>query len=64
MATLTVTPIPPVNRRPTATPATVTARSGKPVPIVLAGRDVDGDPLTFRIVARPAHGTLSGTPRR
>ena len=62
MATLTVTPIPPVNRRPTATPATVTARSGKPVPIVLAGRDVDGDPLSFRIVARPAHGTLSGRP--
>lgn len=30
--------------------------------VVLAGQDVDGDALTFELVASPAHGVLSGTP--
>jgi hypothetical protein len=29
--------------------------------ITLSATDVDGDALTFRVVIRPAHGTLSGT---
>ncbi len=59
-ATVTIT-IRPVNDRPTAAPATVSAQSGTPVPVEIAGADVDGDALTFRIVTPPAHGTLSGT---
>src|SRR5208282_3267081 len=32
--------------------------------IVLAGTDVDGDTLTYKIATSPAHGTLHGTPPR
>jgi len=31
------------------------------VPVTLSGTDVDGDPLTFAIVASPTHGSLSGS---
>ena len=31
------------------------------IDIELDGQDFDGDPLTFRVVAQPVHGTLSGT---
>ena len=29
--------------------------------ITLTGSDVDGNPLTYSVVANPAHGTLTGT---
>jgi hypothetical protein len=37
------------------------ARSGKGYNVKLEARDADGDELTYRIVAEPKHGTLSGT---
>ncbi|MGA8276761.1 MAG: Ig-like domain-containing protein [Rhodanobacteraceae bacterium] len=39
------------------------ASNGTPVSMALVATDVDGDPLTLRIVSQPAHGTvgLSGT---
>lgn len=48
------------NRPPTATAGSATVRSGREVPIVLAGVDPDGDPLTFQIVDPPTRGTLTG----
>jgi hypothetical protein len=59
-AKVTIT-IQPVNDQPTAAPATVSAQSGKPVPVTIVGADVDGDALTFRVVTPPLHGTLSGS---
>ena len=60
--TFTVTDGAPANQPPVATPqALVTARDA-PLAIVLAATDADGDALTFRISAAPAHGTMSGTP--
>src|SRR5207248_3098223 len=55
--TLTVTS---VNHAPVAQDANMAAESGTPSTIVLAATDVDGNPLTYRIVSNPAHGTLSG----
>ncbi len=52
----------PVNDAPLATPQSVTAAEEASTAITLAGSDVDGDPLTFQIVAPPAHGALAGTP--
>ena len=37
------------------------AISGKAYRVKLEGRDFDGDTITYRIVAKPKHGTLSGT---
>jgi hypothetical protein len=54
--------ITPVNDVPQADPKTVTVESGKSVAVTLSGTDVDGDALTFAVVAAPASGTISGTP--
>jgi hypothetical protein len=60
-ATVTIT-VTPVNDPPVANPPpTVTALSGSPTPVTLAGSDVDGDSLTVVIVTPPAHGTVTGT---
>jgi hypothetical protein len=32
----------------------------KALPIVLAGTDADGDPLSYRVTGQPANGTLTG----
>ena len=37
------------------------AISGKEYNVKLEGRDFDGDTITYRLVAKPKHGTLSGT---
>jgi hypothetical protein len=37
------------------------AISGKEYNVKLEGRDFDGDTITYRIIAKPKHGTLSGT---
>ncbi len=63
--TITVTP---VNDAPVALNLSRTALAvapplvANPVPTTLAGSDVDGDALTFRVETQPAHGILSGTP--
>jgi LPXTG-motif cell wall-anchored protein len=58
-ATFEVTVTQP-NRPPTATAGSVATRQNRPVPIVLAGVDPDGDDLAFAIVEPPVTGTLSG----
>ncbi len=52
----------PVNDAPVAQAASVTIRGRTPTPLVLAGSDVEGSPLTFAVTQAPANGTLSGTP--
>jgi hypothetical protein len=48
------------NHEPLANEQSVELDEDTSVSITLAGSDQDGDPLTFRIVSTPAHGTLSG----
>jgi hypothetical protein len=52
----------PVNDPPTADDQSVSTPQDTPVPIILTGSDVDGDPLDFSIATPPLHGGLSGTP--
>ena len=49
-----------VNDPPVAVDATVIMLEDAPLDIVLKGRDVESDPLTYAVVSPPAHGTLSG----
>ena len=51
-----------VDDPPVASAQSVTVAAGASVPVVLAGSDVDGDPLVFAVATSPAHGTLSGAP--
>jgi hypothetical protein len=48
------------NRSPSANNATVSGTENMPLPIVLTGKDPDGDPLTFQILSPPVNGQLSG----
>jgi hypothetical protein len=48
------------NHAPEVKPLSVTTESGQTVEIVLLGSDQDGDALSYTIVERPAHGTLTG----
>jgi len=50
-----------VNDAPVASAQSVTTAEDTPKAITLAATDVEGDPLTYSIVAGPTHGTLSGT---
>lgn len=50
------------NQPPLATAQSITTEENTPVPVVLAGSDPDGNPVTCSVVAYPLHGTLSGTP--
>ncbi|HEY5422455.1 MAG TPA: Ig-like domain-containing protein, partial [Ilumatobacteraceae bacterium] len=59
-ATVSIT-VTPVNDVPTANAASVSTAEDTSVPVTLSGTDVDGDPLTFAIVASPTHGSLSGS---
>ncbi|MCG3205570.1 MAG: hypothetical protein KCHDKBKB_02292 [Elusimicrobia bacterium] len=52
----------PVNDEPVATSQSVSTLEDMPVNILLAGSDVEGDPLTYSVVEQPRQGTLSGTP--
>ena len=56
--TITVTP---ANQAPIANTQTVTAATAVAKNITLTASDADNDPLTYAIVAAPAHGTLTGT---
>ncbi len=50
----------PTNNPPTATPQSLTVGQGNPTPVVLAGNDPEGLPMTFSITGQPAHGQLTG----
>ena len=49
------------NTPPKAAASAVTTQEDTPVGITLAGTDRQGEPLTYTVVARPSHGSLSGT---
>ncbi|MEQ2007613.1 MAG: Ig-like domain-containing protein, partial [Limisphaerales bacterium] len=64
--TITNPPAPPPpftlpNRRPQAQPQCMLVALNTALPITLAGRDGDNDPLTFSITVAPTRGVLSGT---
>jgi hypothetical protein len=46
---------------PVAADQLVTTPEDTPVPVVLSATDPDAEPLTFVLVASPAHGTLTGS---
>ena len=48
-----------VNDAPVALPQVVSTPEDQNVTVVLAGQDVDADPMCFRVVAQPAHGSLA-----
>ncbi len=57
LVTIIVTP---VNDSPTALAQTIATPEDTALPITLAGQDVDGDTLSYEVLAGPANGTLSG----
>jgi VCBS repeat-containing protein len=59
-ATVSIT-VASVNHPPVANPQSVTTAQDTAKATTLTGSDVDGDALTYTIVAAPAHGTLTGT---
>jgi hypothetical protein len=50
-----------VNDAPVALGQSVTTDEDVPVAVVLEARDVEGDALTFAVLAPPTHGSLGGT---
>ena len=60
VATVAIT-VTPVNDAPKAVAQSVTTAEDTAVVIKLSGTDVEGDMLTFAIVAEPKNGTLTGT---
>lgn len=59
LATVSLT-VTPVNDAPVAEGQAVITDEDTAKAITLIASDVDGDPLTYRIVSAPAHGSLSG----
>ena len=59
-ATVTIT-VTPVNDAPVAQDITATTAEDTAVNITLIGTDVDGDALTYAVVAGPANGTVTIT---
>ena len=51
-----------VNQPPIATAQNVSVAINTPKPIMLTATDVNGDALSYTIVASPTNGTLSGSP--
>jgi hypothetical protein len=51
----------PVNDTPTAVAQNATVQTGQSVNIALSGADIDGDTVSYIIVANPPSGVLSGT---
>ena len=51
----------PPDRAPVANPQQLTTAEDTDRPLTLTATDPDGDPLTFRIVEQPDHGSLVGT---
>jgi len=58
-ATVSLT-VAPVNDAPVASAGSGNIEASYPLPLTLAGSDVDGDAITFAIVDQPAHGALTG----
>ena len=56
-----VTVKPRTNTAPTANSQTISTDKNTSKAITLTGSDPDNDPLTFKIVTNPAHGSLTGT---
>ena len=50
-----------INDLPAGIPVNAVTGENTPVDITLEGTDPDGDPLSFTVIADPAHGTLTGT---
>ncbi len=50
-----------VNVAPVTSDQALTTVAGAPLAITLTASDANGDPLTFAVIAAPAHGSLSGT---
>src|SRR5262249_47197140 len=46
---------------PVADSQSLTNNENTPLAITLSGSDVEGSPLTYRVVNSPTHGALSGT---
>lgn len=51
----------PSNRTPDAVDSNVHTIRGNPVAVALTASDPDGDELSYEVVTRPQHGTLTGT---
>jgi parallel beta-helix repeat protein len=49
------------NHAPVANAQTLSTSANTPINMILAGSDIDNDPLTFAIVTQPVNGTLAGT---
>ncbi len=49
------------NAPPKAESSSVTTQEDTPLSITLTGSDREGNPLTYKVVARPSRGTLNGT---
>ena len=60
VATVTIN-VGAANNAPVADDQSVTTAEDAAVNITLTATDADSNPLTYSIVAQPAHGTLSGT---
>ena len=61
VATISIT-VQAVNDAPTASDGSLTTAEDTPAGGQLVATDVDGNPLTFSLVAGPEHGTVSLTP--
>jgi hypothetical protein len=59
-ATVSIT-VTPVNDAPTAIAQSATVTEDVAKAITLTGSDIEDEALTYTVVARPAHGTLSGS---
>jgi len=59
-STLVEVTVIPANDSPLASNQSTTIQEDTPAPITLTATDPDGDPLTYVIVAGPAHGTILG----
>jgi hypothetical protein len=59
VATVNITVL-PTNTAPVAENLTLSATQESAVAVNLNAADADGDPLTYRIVSSPTHGTLTG----
>ena len=55
------TDTPNTNVPPVVVNLSATNVAGNPMPVVLSGSDANGDPLSYRIVTQPMHGTASLT---
>ncbi len=60
-ASVTIT-VSPANDQPTAAGQNLTTDEDTAIVITLSGNDIDGDALSYIVVAQPTNGTLSGTP--